>query len=548
MTPPPPGVTPGAFSQALQSFARVVGPDWVFTSEEDLETYRDAYSPVRGEADERRASAAVAPSTTEEVQEIVRIANRLRVPLYPISTGKNLGYGGAAPACSGCVVLDLKRMNRILEVDERNACVLVEPGVSYFDLYRHLQARGSRLMMDVPDPGWGSLIGNALDRGAGYTVTHLRDHFDSHCGMEIVLPDGQLMRTGMGAMPGAGTWQQYKSGFGPLVDGIFSQSNFGIVTKMGFWLMPEPEAYLKGRVSVFGYRDLVPLIDIMTHLENTRVFNGLPDLHSPLLVAPALLDLHDFGEVGPPAMKPEHMALLARHAPPAELEAYARHARVPYWGCDFAFYGPEEVIRAQWAHVKKRYTGSIPDVTFQDRVFCRFPATPEERVRHGTEFGVPNLRGFSVGIRTKWNPEGSHGHMWFSPVIPRTGEAVFEAQQVFADFSRRENVRLLNGALPLTCWQRNFLYIIGFFVSNDPATNRNYVEKFRKLVRVAAEHGWGEYRTSPIFQDEVMDTYSFNDHALLRFHERLKDAIDPNGIISPGRYGIWPRHLRGARR
>src|SRR5579863_9393916 len=104
------------------------------------------------EPEERIASGAVAPSTTEEVQQIVRIANRYRIPLYTISTGKNLGYGGSAPAYSGSVVLDLKRMNRILEVNEANAYALVEPGVSYFDLYRYIQEKGIKLWVDVPDP------------------------------------------------------------------------------------------------------------------------------------------------------------------------------------------------------------------------------------------------------------------------------------------------------------------------------------------------------------------------------------------------------------
>jgi 4-cresol dehydrogenase (hydroxylating) len=67
---------------------------------------------------------------------------------------------------------------------------------------------------------------------------------------------------------------------------------------------------------------------------------------------------------------------------------------------------------------------------------------------------------------------------------------------------------------------------------------------FRRVVQVAAEHGWGEYRTPVAFQDDVMSTYSFNNHMLRRFHERVKDAVDPNGILSPGRYGIWPKHLR----
>jgi 4-cresol dehydrogenase (hydroxylating) len=72
-------------------------------------------------------------------------------------------------------------------------------------------------------------------------------------------------------------------------------------------------------------------------------------------------------------------------------------------------------------------------------------------------------------------------------------------------------------------------------------------ETFRKLATICAEHGWGEYRAAPAFQQEIMNTYSFNNGALQRLHETLKDALDPNGVLSAGRYGIWPRHLRNGR-
>ena len=215
----------------------------------------------------------------------MKAANEYKIPVYPISTGKNLGYGGSAPNLSGSVVLDLKRMNRILDVSERNHSALVEPGVSYFDLYRHIQERKLKLWVDVPDPGWGSPVGNSLDHGGGYLQPMYRNHFDSHCGMEVVLANGDLLRTGMGAMPGAQTWQQYKFGFGPWIDGMFSQSNFGVVTKMGFWLMPEPDAYLTGTVTVPRYEDLIPMIDILTLLENSGISNGMPGLGSPILGA-----------------------------------------------------------------------------------------------------------------------------------------------------------------------------------------------------------------------------------------------------------------------
>ena len=86
------------------------------------------------------ASAVVAPGSTEEVQEVVRIANRHGIPLSPISTGKNNGYGGPSPRLTGAIVVDMgKRMNRILEVNEKYGYALLEPGVTYFDLYEHLQ-------------------------------------------------------------------------------------------------------------------------------------------------------------------------------------------------------------------------------------------------------------------------------------------------------------------------------------------------------------------------------------------------------------------------
>ena len=94
----PPGVSPSDFALAVAQFQAAVGPDWVFTSDEDLDLYKDAYSPFWGEPEEKIASAAVAPQSVEEVQAVARIANHYGVPIYPISTGKNLGYGGSTRA------------------------------------------------------------------------------------------------------------------------------------------------------------------------------------------------------------------------------------------------------------------------------------------------------------------------------------------------------------------------------------------------------------------------------------------------------------------
>jgi FAD/FMN-containing dehydrogenase len=277
----PPGVSSELFSQALKQFEDAIGKEWVFTSDEDMNLYRDAYSPFWHEEQDRVPSAAVAPVSVEQVQKIVRIANGHRIPLWTISTGRNLAYGGASPALSGSVMLDLKRMNRILEVNDKNHYALVEPGVSYFDLYSYIQEHKLNVWIDPADPGWGSPVGNSLERGGGRTP--MRDHFAAVCGMEVVLANGDVVRTGMGALPGSKTWQQYKYGFGPSVDGIFSQSNFGVVTKMGIWLMPAPEAYRDGRVMVPKHDDLIPFMNTISCLMDSNILRGTMMLESPLL-------------------------------------------------------------------------------------------------------------------------------------------------------------------------------------------------------------------------------------------------------------------------
>ena len=549
----PPGVSEADFAEAIRQFEEAVGKEWVFTSDEDVALYRDAYSPFWGEADELIASAAVAPDGVDQVQKVVRIANRYKIPIYPVSTGKNLGYGGSAPAYSGSVVLDLKRMNRILEVNERNAYALVEPGVSYFDLYRHIQEKGLKLWVDVPDPGWGSPIGNSLDRGGGYLMPQYRNHFDSHCGMEVVLADGELMRTGMGALPGAQTWQQYKSGFGPWIDGMFSQSNFGVVTKMGFWLMPEPDSYLSGTVVVPRHDDLIPLVNILNYLENTRVTNGMPDLASPLLGIPMLSEFAArFDQGSTPFDRPQDAELTALIAKAGgnmspELDDYAQRKGIGYWSCKLSFYGAAKANAANWAFAQEKFS-AIPGVKFEPGESYKLPLTPEQREKvHKPQFGIPSLAMFSIGARSAMNPEPSNGHMWFSPIIPRTGEAIFEANRVFAQAAKELGLPFLNFNLPSTYWERAFIFIFAFPVVRDIETNRKNRAAFKKLIQVAADHGWGEYRTAPVFQDAIMNTYSFNNHALLHFHETVKDAIDPNGILSAGRYGIWPKHVREAK-
>jgi len=212
------------------------------------------------------------PETVEQVQAVVRIANEHRVPLWTFSQGRNNAYGGPAPRVKGSVLVSLRRMNRVLEVNEELAYALVEPGVRFFDIHEAL--KGTRLWSSMPDLGWGSVVGNTLDHGFGYTP--YGDHVATQCGLEVVLANGDVVRTGMGAIEGSRTWQAHKRAFGPSADGLFMQSNFGIVTKMGVWLFPEPEVFVSCRAILEREEDLAPLIETLRPFVLDRTVPNVP--------------------------------------------------------------------------------------------------------------------------------------------------------------------------------------------------------------------------------------------------------------------------------
>jgi 4-cresol dehydrogenase (hydroxylating) len=522
----PPGLSASDFAAALEQFTKVVGREWVFSSEQDVLLYRDAYSPFWNEAEDRVPSAAVAPDSTEQVQQIVRIANQYQIPLWTVSTGKNLGYGAASPALSGSVVLDLKRMNRIIEVNDKTHFAVVEPGVSYFDLYRYIQEHKLRVWIDPADPGWGSVLGNACERGGGRTP--MRDHFGAICGLEVVLANGEILRTGMGALPESAVWHQYKYGFGPYLDGIFTQSNYGIITRMGIFLMPAPEAYREGRVSVYKHDDLIPFMEHYAYLLNSDILRGNMMLESPILNYKVFtLGRAVFDMPGDPSV--------------AELERIGQEQNLPYWSALFRFWGAPKVVDAQWEYTKEKF-GEIPGATFSDGQYLTFPAdikTEELPADTLAALGIPNLGVFGLLQNTE-------GHLGFSPIIPMTGEAVFKALKVYGEMYTELGITPTQqfSALPWSYYPRALVFLFGISIHKDVEKNRANRGIFKRMIQVAAENGWGEYRTHVAFMDDVADAYAFNNHALRRFHETIKDAVDPNGILSPGKSGIWPRRLR----
>ena len=149
-------MTDSQLEKALQAFCGVVGAEHVLTGDA-VEEFRDWFWPKAWT--QYDPSAVVQPASAEEVQAIVRLANEHRVPIWTTSQGRNLGLGGGSPRVRGSVVVNLRRMNRVLEINEELGYAVVEPGVSWMDLYDAIRDGGHNLMLSCTDVGWGSVVG-----------------------------------------------------------------------------------------------------------------------------------------------------------------------------------------------------------------------------------------------------------------------------------------------------------------------------------------------------------------------------------------------------
>ncbi|KAF4981332.1 hypothetical protein FDECE_17707 [Fusarium decemcellulare] len=515
----PPDVSADDFRAALVEIAKVVGDDnmTIQTGESTMMPDEDGHYyniPKEHdlfyilEKDYFLASAVVKPGSTEDVSAIVKIANRFLTPLWPISIGRNLGYGGAAPRLRGSIILDMgARMNKVLNVNRTDCTCLVEPGVTYFALHEYLQKNGYKdLWIDNPDLGGGSVLGNAIERGAGYTP--YGEHFSMHCGMEVVLPSGEVIRTGMGALPGNNTWQTFQYGYGPYHDGIFSQSNFGIVTKMGFWLMPDPGGY---QAYVFSFKNEADLPEVVERIRMLRiggVIQNAPTIRNALI---------DAAVYAPKAEYTDEKGVLNAK----QVDAIAKKIDVGYWNIYGAMYGPKPIRDATYKFASPLEEGQKRTVL---------------NMRDETLRGLPNS--YELAWLDWTCPRGSL--LGFSPISPATGK---DANKQYEMVKRRFTQFGFDYIGTFVVGWRELHHIVCLtFDKTNPEQRKKAHRCIELLIDDAAAEGYGEYRTHLCFMDQIASVYNWNGQSLLAFNQLLKDSLDPNGDMTSNHDSIieWP--------
>ena len=225
----------------LNELEEIVGKDFASNKKEDL----FIYSLDPGASLPRAVDYVVMPKSVEEVQKIVKLANKEGIPIVPMGGGLTLS--ALVIPVKGGIVMDMKRMDNIIEINEMSKYALIEAGVTTGHLQSYLNENHPNLQPPVPDaPSAATVAGNVLIHGSGYLSQKYGDHGAMINGLEVVLPNGDICKVGSCSL------SDYWFTRGPIPDliGLFTSSfgTLGIVTKLSVKLFYKP----KFRDVVFG--------------------------------------------------------------------------------------------------------------------------------------------------------------------------------------------------------------------------------------------------------------------------------------------------------
>ena len=439
----------------------------------------------------------VLPENVEQLRAVLTIAARSNVSLWVLpNIAANGGIVGPATD-KNVLVIDQSRMNNIVEVNNKAAYALVEPGVSYTQLNDYLQENRTGLWVDCDRNGLNSVAGSISAREFGYTA--YGDHTMMQCGMEIMLADGELVRLGMGAMPKSNTWQLAKYAYGPYLDGLFTQSNLGIMTKMGVWLMPAPPAYQPFAVTLKSDSDLAQAVEILRSFKVNVIIPNTVVISNPVLDASPYASRDDYTD-----------------GKTVDMEQLAADYGLGLWTLYGALYNTPPNVDVLWPMVRGAFAGiqgaSVLDLKTQAANPVLAGREKMMRGRPSAEFN--NLENWS-----------GQSHLYAGFVSPIDGRQVLKMNKLISDTVRN------SGFDYMTEYAVGWRSIIQrVYLQYQNTAESRAVACLEALIDSMAQRGFGVSHISTGYLDRALAGY--DNAGMSELRSRLKQALDPGNLFA----------------
>ena len=446
--------------------------------------------------------AMLKPQSLSELKQVISIANQFQTPVYTFSRGLNWGLGSKLPVQSGGALLDLSAMDNILEINEQFHYAIIEPGVSQGQLAAAIDKLGYSLMVNVTGSApQSSVLGNMMERGSGFMAHKINDLR----GMEVLLANGEIIRSGFWHLPESKREiHHFQFGLGADWRGLFSQSNMGITTKVVVNLYPKKEVQKMVWCKV-DQPQLPRFVEITADLYQRGY-------------------LHSTTHIGnDKRMKIQHKN--------------ANHSTV--WTAMAMIQGSENYIRFLETEMADLLRPHCQSMGFMNR-------EEAEAQDIGPVFGCHIGQPTDYFVRAMYQSEGAHldraewqidhgkyGMLCCLPIIPAKGADIQGAVDVLDSIDRDFGIMPAATLNPL-----GDLYLEAVINIYFDRTDTESVEKAHAANAEMHRRFYGEGYRFYRFDVETMKQYIDPADPHWQFIHRLKEALDPNGVLSPGRYEI----------
>ena len=467
----------------LQELAGIVG-DKNATAAKHI---RYAYSYDLSFVKRKNPDYVVMPSTVEQVQGVMRLANREKIPVVPFTAGTNIG--GLCIPEQGGILLDLKRMNKIIRIDEESHYAIIEPGVSHARLASELYKFGLRWSWPVGPPS-ASVSSNAICHGIGGLSGRYGLNSEEITSMEVVLPTGELVRVGSCAIQ-EDSWHSCLPL--PRVDGLFPGwlGTTGIVTKIGVRVHPIPPVLKVFTVSSENIEDMA---SYLRNLGNYEICDDITGVSWWLAQVPIPY---------PYRPKPDDAPEWVSFATTFSWTEKEKEAR-------------EEIWKMVFEEEKQKGT-SVKETVY-----------PEEALKARTQ-----LPSQIVGSTKNYTKMAGGGISWpgtFTP-LNRWAPVYNEWKKVLIDHNLSPSVRVTN----YRGVHYGMLRAMIPFPKKDPEATENARHAIVECLKVDLDNGGIPYKPPVDFGMEINKRAHPGYVSLLK---QVKKMLDPNDIMNPGKLAL----------